>query len=267
GQAPDAGQSAGAEGFDTRLFGCWEVVSYETTKGYFSLWGWEDIAFLYDGSYYGYLFCAYLDYDYNALLGQAVTAGNVLSFPEIYEQLGEVSIVIEYELQDISASSDTDNDYQAFYEKFDDDQLTLRLHASYQDGPTRIVEIESTIVLEKQYPHWDNDILEFTLFGDWTDNYGNKWTFSQEEEETNYPDLTGVMTAANGTAYEISSVYSSLEKDSDCVEYVHISFKDEATGSIDARILSYDGTVLTLEQFDRFNSDSDTWPLVLTRAG
>ena len=155
-------------------------------------------------------------------------------------------------MQDITNSSLADDIRQDYFAKFADDQLTVRFVGSYQSSPTTIENIDSTLVFEKQYPMWENDhIFEATMVGSWIDNYGNAWTFTAESDSSGsqIPDVAFSLTDTVGKHYPGESISCLRDVSTENDSLVSFYFdSDYSSADIDAKLISFDGYELILEQ-------------------
>ncbi len=254
--------------FDKNLAGSWRLIS-ETHNGSGKIsWGYS-LYFLLDGTIYGDIFCDYPDYiESGHDPVKATTADGKLELFDAWaqyyldtsvatqEEVDAIQLNIDYQLSDIQESSKDASDAPFYYQKYDNDQLTLHITGQNQISPTEIRTIDSTLVYEKRYPIFMDNYYEPCLYGEWTDNIGNNWTFSYEKNTNGYYDFVFQMIDTKGIAHTGNLIsHGWSDKDPECVEKFNFYFDNFSTDYY--RIVDFDGTSLVLK--------SDSGDLVLTK--
>lgn len=194
--------------------------------------------------------------------GRCAFMGKYIYSEEVYEAFTTGS---HYTVEDgklVSASSDMDESYTenisyVLSSKGDEQTLTITEETTEIKGPTKSSHSEVTMTFARDYEDID-EYYEYSLLGNWTDNFGNKWVFSVNEE-TSYFSLSFELTDSSGKKYPsspTSSVWIHYDEDEKVTE---IDFRFEVhSNDIDAEIVSFDGNVLEMTQDDGSS-------LVLTR--
>lgn len=238
----------------SELFGIWKPISvdaYEadgesladlSTEDLDYILSYNCVVFTHDGR------CAFMD-------------GYVFS-DEVYEAFTTGSWYTVEDGKLVNASSEVDESYienisYVLSSKGDEQTLTITEEATEIKGPTKKAHYEVTLTFVRDYEDIDA-LYEYSLLGNWTDNFGNKWAFSVNEESTSF-SLSFELTDSSGKKYAsspISSVWVGYDEDEKVTE---IDFIFEVhSNDIYAEIVSFDGNVLEMTQDDGSS-------LVLTR--
>ena len=258
-EAAGSGVSAPAE-FDQNLMGTWLVVSEtHNGSGEFSIGTY--LSFLADGRFFGD-FSQYSLIRKNGMECPVTTADgtSITIYDDLVRFAAQVGtsdeteppyedIAITYEFSDISESqrSDAGQSDGAFYQKYPNDLLTFHVTGTYDNGPTSKLSIDSTLVYQRAFPFYDGatlyGILEPSLEGEWSDNYGNEWSFFYDSDG----EFSFTLTDQEGTEYVGSSVllYSD-ESDPECVERLSFNFEGFTLTMPEYTIQSFDGSTWTL---------------------
>lgn len=249
---------------DSKLAGAWSCVSMDNKGDYaFGIaYSYDaDLYVMYNGQCYGSLIESIykLDDDGNWLSPAcSIDAKNgEFTFTEVsYNGEETLDIKAEYTVNNIEKSSASDRDtVNVFYRDAKDDQLIIRLTGTLKMSPTDVKNIDLTLVYEKNgFTDSENEgILWAAMVGEWTDNYGNKWTFMPRTE---VEDLGFTMTS-NGTEYKgksedyVAVSVGSYEVNGKIEYLMSFYYDDENMSAIyDAKVISYNGNELCLEQKD-----------------
>lgn len=249
--------------FDPALAGGWKQVSAEHTgeeKVDFGL----ALFFLPDGTVYGNYGNDLPTYDFYLSQGgntmKTSTQGNKLTLiqdtnryvldaglatqDDLYD-LSQVETI--YQLSDIQASQTGNDLAPLFFERFDNDLLTIHITGSFQVNPTTFHTIDSTLVYERNYPlyYLNDDYLYPLLVGNWTDNLGNSWSFFYEENEEEKYDFKFRMKDSEGKEHIGFTVARTADlEDPACEERIKFQFEDFST--VFYTITSCDGTTFRM---------------------
>ena len=257
---PGATTPAAPAEFDPNLMGSWLVVS-ETHNGNaeFSLGMY--LSFLADGRFFGD-FARYDLLRQNGMECPVTTAdGTSITLYDDLVQFAQAvpdsgmeeppyeNIQITYELSDITESQrdDAGQSMGACYQKHPTALLTFHVTGTYDNGPTSKLSIDSTLAYQRVYPYYDGDslygILKPSLEGNWSDNYGNQWSFFYGSDG----EFTFTLTGADGTEYPGDFVTLDYdENDPECVERLSFYFEGATLMMPDYTIQSFDGTAWNL---------------------
>ncbi|GEM_PF-1678016 len=259
--------------FDSRLAGEWWFVSNSfdgDADVYFSS---SFLVFLMNGEFVGMDVTEYEEYfDADVAPMKAYTKGNELcmwdSYAETMIAMGKATqeeadkftdMKVTYLLEDVSDSLiPAFEEQKPFFEKYDNDKLTIHITGSYRANPTSIKSIDTTYVYQKYYPNYTNSyFLEPSLNGEWDDNMGNQWSFYYEKDENGKYSFKFKMTDSEGTEHIGDYCYAVAEaSETDPYrEIMKFRFEDFSTDTY--TILSYDGKT--------FNFDNNGTSFVLTR--
>lgn len=282
---PQEDEAAETACFDERLVGSWkyyEAVDNSTsTSGIFK--PAYDIFFLPDGTYsedtifglpsFGELYV-------NDIEPLRISADNGVTDYGIqklayYLKYGAIeqeeavkysNIHVTYEFFDFTTdmaseiyTRDYEKEYIPIYGVSSEDGMRIHVTADYQKDPLNKQTVDFTYSYYKYI--FNNDYIEAYLVGDWTDETGNKWSFSYTADEYGTPRFVFTLTDLNGTKYMGRSVSCFIEGTADDNRelgqtYVLISVKDVDIPTYMLAQLENDKLTLTSEKGD----------LVLTRA-
>lgn len=249
---------------DSKLFGAWMCVSVDNPGDFAPgiMYGYDaELYIMHDGQCYGSIFESIYRLEgegdwLNPICSLEAKKGE-LTFKDVsYKGEGTLELKVEYTIGDVEKSSiSEDDDLNNFYRNEKDDQLTLHFTGTNKIGPTDIQTVDFTLVYEKNGFADDKSegVLWASMVGDWEDNYGNKWTFTPRKESG---DL-GFVVTSDGKEYEGETdeavrigVYTSADEEFD-FHLMNFFYADDDMSNIeDARVISYDGSELVLEQED-----------------
>ncbi len=242
---------------DADLVGNWEVISVEN-NGSAECGAYEDavLGFTFEGTYFGNVFQPEdsMGTTYAIDPSGSVSAdsdGQLLS-AQMDASIGEGDFTWTYQVGDftdemLDAVRESERRFLAAGEK---NLLTIHVTGTCKESATAVREVDSTIVLAKKSWNWsDGYLMQDTLPGVWTDNFGNTWTFSTSKNGVS----TFALATADGGEFEDGSASCSVENDYSR-EYLVFSFEDSSviTGKqvVKGYIQSVGYSQIVLEQTD-----------------
>lgn len=242
---------------DADLVGNWEVISVEN-NGSAECGAYEDavLGFTFEGTYFGNVFqpddSLGTTYAIDPSGSVSVDSDGRLVSDQMDASIGEGDFTWEYRIGDftdemLDAVNAEERKFLAIGEK---NLLTIHVAGTCKESTTAVREVDSTIVLAKKSWNWsDGYLMQDTLPGVWTDNFGNTWTFSTSKNGVS----TFALATADGGEFEDGSASCSVENDYSR-EYLVFSFEDSSviTGKqvIRGYIQSVGYSQIVLEQTD-----------------
>ena len=255
--------------FDERLVGAWRLAE-ETHRGATEFSLPDELYFLHDGRFYNagdglfsYWDAAESGLDLPRISAEDGTTDIIVQTLLFTQELLEASTLVEvptldvaqfpietaYVLEDIrdSASKARDGQTGNYFAKYADDKLTLTITGSYPSRDMGMVQVDSVLVYERDFPIVANaEYFRPALVGDWKDNAGRQWQFFFEAESQSVSGFRVTVTDADGVVHnsaDMRTVGADMW-DKDCREWIAFRFADwELAGSV----VRFDGKVLVLQ--------------------
>lgn len=242
---------------DADLVGNWKVISVED-RGSAKCGAYEGgiLGFTFEGTYFGNIFQpdGHLETTYAVDPTGSVNADSdgQLASAQMDASIGEGDFTWAYRMSDFTDEMlDTvGEDERKFLATGEKNLLIIHVTGTCKESATAVREVDSTIVLAKKSWNWsDGYLMQDTLPGVWTDNFGNTWTFSTSKNGVS----TFALATADGGEFEDGSASCSVENDYS-QEYLVFSFEDSSviTGKqvVKGYIQSVGYSQIVLEQTD-----------------